>query len=114
MFIGASGSGKTHDLSSDARGVSVGQQHRLPIARCLAMGPEVILLDEPTASLDPDATAVIEALMLDLAQDHTLILVLTGSDGVSSATTIPGGHTLSCRATGRQYAPEGWNGREPD
>ena len=63
------------DLGRRATALSGGQQQRLVIARCLAVQPEVILMDEPTASLDPDATETIEALTRQLAADYTIVLV---------------------------------------
>ena len=50
-------------LDDNALGLSGGQQQRLCIARCLAVGPEVILMDEPASALDPIATAKIEDLI---------------------------------------------------
>ncbi|MEL7012395.1 MAG: phosphate ABC transporter ATP-binding protein [Pseudomonadota bacterium] len=58
--------------------LSGGQQQRLCVARALATQPEVLLMDEPTGSIDPIATAKIEDLMLELGQDHT-VLVITHS-----------------------------------
>jgi phosphate transport system ATP-binding protein len=55
--------------------LSGGQQQRLCIARAVAAQPEVLLMDEPTASLDPIATAVIEELMSSLANEFTIIAV---------------------------------------
>lgn len=63
------------DLGRPATALSGGQQQRLVIARCLALRPEVILMDEPTASLDPVATTAIEELIRDLARDITIVLV---------------------------------------
>jgi phosphate transport system ATP-binding protein len=63
------------DLDRAADTLSGGQQQRLVIARALAVGPEVILMDEPSASLDPIAQAGIEALMTELASDHTVVVV---------------------------------------
>jgi phosphate transport system ATP-binding protein len=62
-------------LDDNALGLSGGQQQRLCIARCLAVGPEVILMDEPASALDPIATAKIEDLIQDLAEDYTVIVV---------------------------------------
>ena len=55
--------------------LSVGQQQRLCIARCLALAPEVVLMDEPCSSLDPIATARIEELIHDLRERYTIVMV---------------------------------------
>jgi phosphate transport system ATP-binding protein len=55
--------------------LSGGQQQRLCVARTVAPEPEVILLDEPTASLDPAGTAHIEELVQELKRDFTVIIV---------------------------------------
>ncbi|MFX1444192.1 MAG: phosphate ABC transporter ATP-binding protein PstB [Promethearchaeota archaeon] len=62
-------------LKDSALGLSGGQQQRLCIARTLAIEPEVILMDEPTSSLDPIATAKIEELIKDLKEKYTVIIV---------------------------------------
>ena len=55
--------------------LSAGQQQRLCIARCLALEPEVVLMDEPCSSLDPVATAKIEELIHDLRDRYTIVVV---------------------------------------
>ncbi len=62
-------------LDAPATGLSGGQQQRLCIARAIAVRPEVILMDEPCSSLDPIATARIEALMDELRQNFTIVIV---------------------------------------
>jgi phosphate transport system ATP-binding protein len=62
-------------LKSNALSLSGGQQQRLCIARCLAVEPEVILMDEPASALDPIATTRIEDLMHELKKDYTIVVV---------------------------------------
>lgn len=62
-------------LSRPAGSLSGGQQQRLCIARCLALEPEVLLMDEPCSSLDPIATARIEELLHDLRERYTIVIV---------------------------------------
>jgi phosphate transport system ATP-binding protein len=62
-------------LKSSAMALSGGQQQRLCIARTIAMQPEVILMDEPTSSLDPVATQKIEDLMSELKKEFTIVIV---------------------------------------
>ncbi|CAN7680884.1 phosphate ABC transporter ATP-binding protein PstB [Caballeronia sp. LjRoot29] len=56
-------------------GLSGGQQQRLCIARAIAMRPDVLLMDEPCSALDPISTAGIEELVLELKDDHTVVIV---------------------------------------
>lgn len=70
-------------LLHDARSLSGGQQQRLCIARALIIGPEVMLLDEPTSSLDARAAAIIEELILLLKKRCTVFLVSHHMEQVS-------------------------------
>jgi phosphate transport system ATP-binding protein len=62
-------------LKKSAFALSGGQQQRLCIARCLAVSPDVILMDEPCSALDPIATSRIEDLMTDLKREYTIVIV---------------------------------------
>ncbi len=62
-------------LDANAYGMSGGQQQRLCIARCLAVDPDVILMDEPCSALDPISTGKIEDLMLELKRDYSIVIV---------------------------------------
>lgn len=63
------------ELSKSGLELSGGQQQRLSIARTIAIRPEVLLLDEPCASIDPISSAKIEQTIDELKQDHTIIIV---------------------------------------
>jgi phosphate transport system ATP-binding protein len=62
-------------LKTNAFGMSGGQQQRLCIARCLAVEPDVILMDEPCSALDPISTGKIEDLMLKLKDEYSIVIV---------------------------------------
>ena len=62
-------------LFEAASRLSAGQQQRLSIARALAVGPEVLLMDEPASHLDPGAAHRIEELIHALKQEYTVVLV---------------------------------------
>jgi phosphate transport system ATP-binding protein len=62
-------------LNRSAFSLSGGQQQRLCIARCLAVKPEVLLMDEPASALDPISTAKIEELIFELKKRYTIVIV---------------------------------------
>ena len=62
-------------LDEPGTGLSGGQQQRLCIARTIAVGPEVILMDEPCSALDPIATARIEDLIDELREKYAIVIV---------------------------------------
>ena len=62
-------------LDTNAFGMSGGQQQRLCIARCLAVEPDVILMDEPCSALDPISTGKIEDLMIELKERYSIVIV---------------------------------------
>jgi phosphate transport system ATP-binding protein len=62
-------------LDQNAYGMSGGQQQRLCIARCIAVDPDVILMDEPCSALDPISTGKIEDLMLELKEEFSIVIV---------------------------------------
>jgi len=62
-------------LGASAFDLSGGQQQRLCIARALAVGPEILLMDEPASALDPTATSKIEDLIRDLRCEYTIVIV---------------------------------------
>jgi len=62
-------------LNDQATGLSGGQQQRLCIARAIAVGPDILLMDEPCSALDPIATSIIEELISDLQNRFTIMIV---------------------------------------
>ncbi|MFA7198563.1 MAG: phosphate ABC transporter ATP-binding protein PstB [Methanoculleus sp.] len=77
-------------LHEPALSLSGGQQQRLCIARSLAVGPEVILMDEPCSALDPIATAKIEDLIVRLARDYTVVIVTHNMQQAARASDYTG------------------------
>jgi phosphate transport system ATP-binding protein len=78
-------------LKTSAMALSGGQQQRLCLARTIAPSPDVILLDEPTASLDPQGTQRIEELLFELKRDFTIVIVthnMQQAARVSDTTTF--------------------------
>jgi phosphate transport system ATP-binding protein len=78
-------------LKANAMGLSGGQQQRLCIARTIAPSPDVVLLDEPTSSLDPQGTQRIEELLFELKREFTIIIVthnMQQAARVSDTTTF--------------------------
>jgi phosphate transport system ATP-binding protein len=78
-------------LKASAMALSGGQQQRLCLARTIAPSPDVILLDEPTASLDPQGTQRIEELLFELKRHFTIIIVthnMQQAARVSDTTTF--------------------------
>lgn len=62
-------------LRQSALGLSGGQQQRLCIARAIAVGPEILLMDEPCSALDPKSTGRVEELIDELRENYTIIIV---------------------------------------
>jgi len=76
---GRSGScGAAHKKDQNALTLSSGETQRLGLARALVVEPEILYLDEPTASIDPQNTAVIEEIILNLKREaRTLVIMAT-------------------------------------
>lgn len=62
-------------LKGPALGLSGGQQQRLCIARAIAVGPKILLMDEPCSALDPQSTLSVEDLIFELREQYTIVIV---------------------------------------
>ena len=77
-------------LHKSALGLSGGQQQRLCIARAIAVGPEILLMDEPCSALDPASTARVEDLIFELSEQYSIVIVTHNMQQASrcSDTTV--------------------------
>jgi tungstate transport system ATP-binding protein len=94
-----------------ARRLSGGEQQRLALARALARDPEVLFLDEPTASLDPNATKSVEGIILSIARRGVKIVMATHDLG--QAKRLAGDIVLMAQGRLVEHAPAGAFFREP-
>jgi len=81
------GVGMQDDLDKMPSNISGGMQKRVGLARALALQPEILLLDEPTAGLDPITSGEIDDLVLKLQKEHNLTSIVVTHD-LQSARTI--------------------------
>ena len=95
--------GLVHLADRPARRLSGGEQQRLALARALAHDPEVLLLDEPAASLDPAATKAVEDILRDIAQSGVKIVMATHDLG--QARRVAGEIVFLLRGEVRECAP---------
>jgi len=77
-------------LDNSALGLSGGQMQRLCIARAVAVGPEILLMDEPCSALDPKSTAKIEDLILELRGKYTIVIVTHNMQQASRVSDYTG------------------------
>jgi len=87
-------------LKQSAYALSGGQQQRLCIARAIATSPDVLLMDEPCASLDPIATLRIEELMIELKRDYSIIIVTHNMQQAARVSDRTAFFTVDVKETG--------------
>jgi phosphate transport system ATP-binding protein len=99
-------------LNDNAFGMSGGQQQRLCIARCMAVSPDVILMDEPCSALDPISTGKIEDLMIELKESYSIVIVTHNMQQAARVSDMTAFFTVELdegekHRTGRvvEYAP---------
>jgi phosphate transport system ATP-binding protein len=94
-------------LGDSALSLSGGQQQRLCIARAIAVGPEVLLMDEPCSALDPRSTARIEELMAELREQYTIVIVTHNMQQAARVSDITGffceGRLVEAGPTGEMF-----------
>ncbi|MDZ4852000.1 MAG: phosphate ABC transporter ATP-binding protein PstB [Pirellulaceae bacterium] len=90
-------------LHKPALGLSGGQQQRLCIARAIAIGPEILLMDEPCSALDPASTIKIEDLIYELCKQYTIVIVTHNMQQASRCSNQTGffynGQLVECGPT---------------
>jgi phosphate transport system ATP-binding protein len=89
-------------LRQSAMALSGGQQQRLCIARAIAVEPDVILMDEPCASLDPIATLRIEELMQELVAEYTIVIVTHNMQQAARVSDRTAFFTVDVREDGQR------------
>jgi tungstate transport system ATP-binding protein len=72
--------GMNHKVKQNARTLSSGETQRLGLARALVIAPEILFLDEPTASVDEENTAIIESIIVRLKKDERTMVIMTTHD----------------------------------
>lgn len=95
--------GLAHVAARPARRLSGGEQQRLALARALARDPRLLILDEPTANLDPAATRAVEAIIAEAAQSGVKILM--ASHDLGQARRLAGDVLFLAAGRVREHAP---------
>jgi phosphate transport system ATP-binding protein len=90
-------------LKASGLSLSGGQQQRLCIARAIAVQPDVVLMDEPCASLDPISTLKIEELMYELKQQYTIVIVTHNMQQASRVSDVTAFFNATLSDKGKRY-----------